>query len=316
MTSSIDLLLFLLSAALSYLIIKITIPFCPKALLDIPNHRSSHEMPLPKAGGIYFLFIPFIFSLFIDNSFLFLSIPIAILGLLDDIFNLRPLIRYSFQVLFSILIVKQSINLYIDFSSPLLYYLLFSFLVFISTAFINFSNFMDGIDGLLAGCFIIALFSVSISLEIVLAPLLGSLLAFLIFNWHPARIFMGDTGSTFLGFIYFYTLLLLGDASSFIAFTLILTPIFADASICVIRRLLSNQSIFRPHRLHLYQRLLAVGWSQSLISSIYIIATILLSLSYLVGDLHFLILTVIITIAFGFYLDMKFSLRFLNALDE
>ncbi len=284
-------------------------PLLIKYFLDEPNKRSSHVLPTPKAGGIVFALYSSI-SGYLLGTYIFLScLPIAILGLFDDLYNLKPLIRFLAQLIISGFIVNQSIYKY-QIESNIGFY--FAFLIFtvLSTAYINLTNFMDGLDGLVSGCLLVTLSSFMFYTDINLVPIIGSLLGFLIFNWYPAKLFMGDTGSTFLGLLLFHCTFSSGNIEFFIAFALINTPIFGDASLCILRRYFNGQKIFSAHKLHLYQRLYASGWSKSKVSTLYIFLTLILSSIYYLLGFTYLLLGCFMTIALGLYLDKNHSLPF------
>ena len=300
------------SFLLTYSLINYLNPLFRKYFLDKPNLRSSHISPTPKAGGIVISLISSIYYFVTGSSLIIICLPISILGLLDDYFNLSPILRYFFQLVFSSYIIWQSNSSFLFEIKGISYIVLFLIFVFISTIFINLTNFMDGLDGLIGGCMLISFICVMNSSNLQLTPVIGSLLAFLIFNWPPAKIFMGDSGSTFLGILYFYCAFSSESVEKFFGYTIINLPIYADAVICIIRRFLSGQNIFKPHKLHLYQRLHSAGWSKQKISSIYILLTFLLAIVYLKSDLNFLLVTSIFTLVLGCYIDSKFASPFDN----
>ena len=135
-------------------------------------------------------------------------------------------------------------------------------LVIAVTAVINFTNFMDGLDGLVAGCMVVTIATLSITLGAPwpLWALVGSLLGFLLWNWSPAKVFMGDVGSTFLGAIFAGLVLQAPTWQQSFCFLLLSTPLLADAFFCVFRRLFAGQRVFEAHRLHLFQRLHQAGF--------------------------------------------------------
>ena len=126
------------------------------------------------------------------------------------------------------------------------------------TAIINFINFMDGIDGLVAGNFLVIIFFIGIisNFNITLLVLIGSLLSFCIWNWSPAKIFMGDVGSTFLGAIYCGLILQMETWHQSINVLMFSSPLILDSVTCIFTRIRNKQNIFKAHKLHLYQRLL------------------------------------------------------------
>jgi UDP-N-acetylmuramyl pentapeptide phosphotransferase/UDP-N-acetylglucosamine-1-phosphate transferase len=183
------------------------------------------------------------------------------------------------------------------------------------TAVINFTNFMDGLDGLVAGCLAVALTAIAIHLA---APwpiwsLVGALLGFLLWNWSPAKVFMGDVGSTFLGAVFAGLVLQAPSWLEAMALLLVATPLLGDACICVPRRLLAGQQVFQAHRLHLFQRLHQAGWPHARISSLYIAATAVLALALLCGGLPWLIPLSAFELVLGLWLDQRVAVPFATA---
>ena len=191
-------------------------------------------------------------------------------------------------------------------------YIFFTCYLLIVVATINFINFMDGIDGLVSSSMLIVLITIIITNSNYESSLIliASLLAFLMFNWEPSKIFMGDVGSTFLG-LYFISLITLeNNFQYFVGMLLVCTPLFADAIITVIRRFLAGQNPFKAHRSHLYQRLVQAGWSHSNVTFTYLGGIILGSLAFVLYDVKFLIIISIFQIIIGFYLDKKYAKPF------
>ena len=181
-------------------------------LLDQPNSRSSHSQPTPRGGGVAFAVLgvasSVIAMIFGQDSAVAvlpsLAAPLAVVGLLDDRQNLPASCRYVVQLFTAVLILGfsplvQGIGLAVASGSLLLLPVL-AFLAIAVTAVINFTNFMDGLDGLVAGCMAINIAALAYSLNASwpLWFLVGALLGFLLWNWSPAKVFMGDVGSTFL----------------------------------------------------------------------------------------------------------------------
>jgi UDP-N-acetylmuramyl pentapeptide phosphotransferase/UDP-N-acetylglucosamine-1-phosphate transferase len=177
-------------------------------------------------------------------------------------------------------------------------------LLIAATAVINFTNFMDGLDGLVAGCMAV-LFAVA-----GLWPLVGALLGFLLWNWSPAKVFMGDVGSTFLGAVFAGVVLQQTSFSAALALLLVATPLLADACLCVPRRLLAGQRIFQAHRLHLFQRLHQAGWCHAHVSSLYIAATAVLAIAHLAGGLAWVIGFALAVLLIGVWLDQHVAVPF------
>ena len=171
---------------------------------------------------------------------------------------------------------------------------------------------MDGIDGLVGGTLFVSILTCCIFLKIgqPYLFLISSLAAFIIWNWRPAKIFMGDTGSTFLAAINIGLISLANNLSDAIGLTLILTPCLIDPFVCVLRRFLHNQNVFEAHCLHLYQRLNQSGIKESNISLIYIFFTLLLSITFINFGLLATFTISIIILMLGFYLDQNVALSF------
>ena len=121
---------------------------------------------------------------------------------------------------------------------------------------------------------------------------------------------MGDVGSNFLGSVYFITLFEAGNLLDFIFLVVIFSPILGDALISLLRRALKRENIFKPHKKHLYQRLVQAGWSHSKVSLIYAAATLVNSFFYFNFGYKSTILIVFCIIVFGIFLDKKFAIPF------
>lgn len=297
-------------------------PFLSIYIMDLPNFRSSHSKPTPRGGGISFVLLASsasALSFFVALLYLPMSgaglylplivLPLALVGLLDDLSNLPSAWRYGVQFATALLIVSTS-RLFLS-SSPTL--LLSLCLAFVLTGIINFINFMDGVDGLVAGSMFIALGSAAIHLlsPMPIWALLGSLLGFLWWNWSPAKVFMGDVGSTFLGAVFAGLVLQSPSWSDALVLLLVSTPLLADAFFCVLRRLLAGHRLFQAHRLHLFQRLHLAGWSHSRVSLTYIAATMILALAMLSGGgLPWVISLAVLEVLLGLCLDIFVSVPF------
>ena len=309
------IILLFLSILLSYFFTKKLLPFFNKNFVQKPNERSLHFKPTPSGGGIIFVILTILINCFQNNFYFLLFIPLSLVGFYDDKNDLNPCIRYIFQLLTvsSLILLSFKIgllsNLPIEFSS-IFYILIFIFLLIFGTATINFINFMDGIDGLVAGSSIIFLSTSQIIYSGNLIPLIGSLIGFLILNWNPAKVFMGDVGSTFLGALIFGEIIINTNFKNNMALLLIISPLLADAFISVIRRLYNGQNIFKAHKLHLYQRLCRAGFSHRNISLIYIVSSLIISVTYLILGFNFMIIASCIILILGFLIDKKFALPF------
>jgi len=261
------------SALLTWLLLWMLIPWLRRRLLDQPNARSSHRIPTPRGGGVVFVLVGSLLSLALGagtSSWIpLICCPLALVGLLDDRFDLPAVWRYAAQVATAGVLVAMA-------AVPLPIWALPLVLVAI-TAVINFTNFMDGLDGLVALCGIVLMASVG------LWPVAGALLGFLAWNWSPAKVFMGDVGSTWIGAVFAGMVLQQPGPWEAISLLLVGFPLLGDALICVLRRLRAGQPVFQAHRLHLFQRLQRGGWPHAKVTLVYGGATMLLALARTFG---------------------------------
>ena len=244
-------------------------------LVAEPNARSSHSVPTPSGGGLGIVAggtIGGVFAAFHDRPDLLLvtalALLVAALGFVDDRRPLPALLRLPVQLLL-VGLMAALVSL-----SPLLRDLGFdgawlpalAVLTLAAVYWLNIFNFMDGIDGLagaqaafmLGAGVLLALPAAGLAPQMWwMAALATATLGFLVLNWPPARIFMGDAGSTYLGAMIAWLALVSVAAGWLSAWQwLILGALFiADASLTLLRRLLRREPIFSAHRLHAYQHL-------------------------------------------------------------
>lgn len=299
----------IISILLSFLLTLFLKPLLLNFVRDVPNNRSSHLKTIPSAGGLIFI-IPLIsYAFYVGELKFILLIPLAVVGLIDDIFIISRIFRAFFQLLTVSLIIilfRENLSVFYIHKIPLMIFPM----VLAGFSFINIFNFMDGLDGLLAGCALV-IFSRSLFLHSPeLSILIGSLIVFLLFNWCPAKVFMGDIGSTFLGAIYFIILINSSDLSEFIMNILIATPLIIDSLSCIVIRFSKKQNIFLPHKLHLYQRLNQAGFKHSSISLIYMGSTSFLVLISTINNNILLMLTSLSVILLGLFLNKKYAVKF------
>jgi Fuc2NAc and GlcNAc transferase len=316
------LLAIALAAVVAWCLLRALIPQLCRRLLDQPNARSSHSQPTPRGGGVAFVLVaaaanaigwfgaavsaqPSLAGSQLAMVALPLSaLPLAVVGFLDDRLNLSAGLRYGVQLATALLLILLS-------PLPLPWQGLPLLLIAV-TAVINFTNFMDGLDGLVAGCMAVAIGALAIALSAPwpLWALVGSLIGFLLWNWSPAKVFMGDVGSTFLGAVFAGLVLQAPSWSEALGFLLVATPLLGDACLCVPRRLLAGQRVFQAHRLHLFQRLHQAGWPHARVSSLYIGATAVLALALLWGGLPWLITLAAFELLLGIWLDQRVAVPF------
>ena len=298
------------------------LPNLRRRLLDQPNARSSHSQPTPRGGGVAFVLVAAAASAisWFGAAFLWqpglaggpqamvavplLALPLAVVGFLDDRHNLPASLRYGVQLATALLLLLVS---------PLpLPWLALPLLLVAITAVINFTNFMDGLDGLVAGCMAVTIAALSLALTAPwpLWALVGSLLGFLLWNWSPAKVFMGDVGSTFLGAVFAGLVLQASSWPEAFGYLLVATPLLGDAFFCVPRRLLAGQRVFQAHRLHLFQRLHQAGWPHARVSVTYISATAVLAVAMLAGGMPWVFGLAVAELLIGVWLDQRVAVPF------
>jgi len=295
----------LLAAASSWLSLWLLFPLLSRRLLDQPSARSSHQLPTPRGGGAAFVLVGSIAVALLGSWLPLLCLPLALVGFLDDRHNLPAALRYGVQVVTVLVLLLIS-----PWHLPSIGLLPWLLLLIAGTAVINFTNFMDGLDGLVAGCMAVLFVVAALTGMPTLWPLVGALLGFLLWNWSPAKVFMGDVGSTFLGAVFAGVVLQQASFTAALGLLLVATPLLADACICVLRRLLAGQRVFQAHRLHLFQRLHQAGWPHARVSSLYIGATAVLALALLWGGLPWLITLAAFELLLGIWLDQRVAVPF------
>ena len=275
----------------SFLFVMLITPFIIKVAnhvgaLDIPNKRKVHTVPIPRLGGVG-IFLGFLLGYMIYgtpsaimNSVLIGSFIIVLTGVVDDIKPLDAKTKFIGQLIASLIIVfyghllinnLSAFNINIDFD----WYISYPLTIFFILGCINCMNLIDGLDGLSSGLSaiyfltigIIACFKGNIGLDLVITfVMLGSVLGFLVHNFHPATIFAGDSGSMFMGFII-AVVALLGFKN--VTLTSLIIPLFilaipiCDTVFAIIRRLLKGESISTPDKFHIHHQLLNRNFSQT-----------------------------------------------------
>lgn len=247
--------------------------------MDIPDKRKVHKKPMPRLGGLaiflsflvgYMFFAPLTTQMI---SILIGSFLIVLLGIIDDINPLKATTKLWGQILVSVILVFYG-KVYINKLSFLgmninLGMWAYPLSLFITVACINSINLIDGLDGLAAGTssiYFITIIIISILLGridnlgfMLCLIMLGSTLGFLKYNFNPAIIFMGDTGSMFLGFMVAVISLLgfkTATLTSFLIPILILFIPILDTLLAILRRLIKGESIGKPDKEHVHFQLL------------------------------------------------------------
>ena len=289
------------AAAISYL----STPFVKKlafkiGAVDVPkDNRRMHKKPIPRLGGlaivIAFLLCTFLFVKLEKQmqGILLGAIIILVVGVLDDCLALPALPKFFAQIAAGTIVVLHGCEIrYV--TNPFsvvpfdLGWMAGPVTVFWIVLMTNAVNFIDGLDGLAVGVsgistctmLVIALLLGEESVAVILAALLGACIGFIPYNFNPAQIFMGDTGSTFLGFVLasisVQGLFKMYAVISFMVPFLILGVPFFDVSFAVIRRLAKGQNPMTADRGHIHHRLIDMGFSQKqAVAVLYIISAIL-----------------------------------------
>lgn len=266
--------LMVASFALSVLFTALVRVFLVKrALLDHPNERSSHAVPVPRGGGwaVALVLIPgmlatalFYDSLPVHAGLILGAILLVIVSWLDDFKGASPGFRLSMHILAACLGSFAFSAQETLFAEHLPFWLDRAVMIVGWAWFLNLYNFMDGIDGItgvetitiaMGACILFAATGISDPFASALILLLtGAALGFLVFNWHPAKIFLGDVGSVPLGFLTGYLLLMLAVKGYIIPALIVPLYYLADSGITITKRALRGEKVWQAHREHFYQR--------------------------------------------------------------
>lgn len=302
-------IIFFLAGAISYLVTGWLIA-SPSWLrsLDIPNDRSSHTRPTPRMGGLgvvaaFVILLPLLWVMLLPEAHNWLYatkfgiallgyVVIAAVGFIDDLRRIGPLPKYLGQFVAALIALWGGV-IFLQFHVPLLGAISFSAMgypgwiigacltVVWLTGFSNFFNFMDGIDGLAGGVGVIYSLALSVVCMGTGHRLLGAgslmlaaaCLGFLAHNFPPAKIFMGDVGSLFIGYVLAAFAVVTTNSGErpvpFIAVLLIFGTFLHDATFTILRRWRRGEKLYQAHRSHLYQRLTGAGQSHRRVSLTY-----------------------------------------------
>ena len=300
--------------------------------MDAPDARKVHKGPMPRIGGlaIYCGFMAAILAMLnfaeltqeVDNGVIGLLLGgtlIVIIGLIDDYKNLPAKVKLLGQMLAACVVVYFDVRIDVI-TDPFGDYLYLEYLAAPATVFwivglTNTVNLIDGLDGLAAGVSTIAsitIMLVALQEDVMIvalftAALAGAALGFLRYNFNPAKIFMGDTGSMFLGFIL-AGISVIGAVKCTATIALIV-PILAlglpimDTTFAIIRRYRGGVPIFKPDKGHLHHRLLDLGFSQrQAVLLMYVISALLglsaVALNEVSGGMSIVIVVCVLLVVF------------------
>jgi UDP-N-acetylmuramyl pentapeptide phosphotransferase/UDP-N-acetylglucosamine-1-phosphate transferase len=296
--------IFFLAGVIAYLItgwLAATAPAWLKSF-DIPNERSSHSTPTPRMGGLgiavaFIALMPLLWIMLFPTyhnwvaatkfgiALLGYAVIVAV-GLIDDLRRIGPLAKYLGQLLAASIAIWGGV-IFMFFDIPFAGTIAIGSILGAAltivwlTGFSNFFNFMDGIDGLAGG--VGAIYSLSLAfvcmgtghrlLGAACLMMAAACLGFLAHNFPPAKIFMGDVGSLFIGYVLAAFAVMTTNSGErrapFIAVLLIFGTFIYDATFTIIRRIRRGEKFHLAHRTHLYQRLVIAGQSHRRVSLTY-----------------------------------------------
>lgn len=283
MSNSVLLIVLLFTALLSwYLVGRLIALLNTHQIVDRPNERSLHQGVVPRGGGLVIVALLLVILLVMAvvsqrySVFAGLSLLVfawAALSWWDDRWDLSARKRLLFQMLFAAAtILAFGYITHVQISNDYSIWLSGSgaIITFVGIMWLaNLYNFMDGMDGLVATQTIIVSITLAFwfawagdpHLSLVCLVLAAASYGFLLWNWQPAKIFLGDVGSVTIG-AFFATLIIFGNTRyqiPVLSFVLLLGVFVADASVTLLRRILKREKIWLPHRSHYYQRLAQCG---------------------------------------------------------
>lgn len=306
--------LIFLTAVLTLVCCKLVISRAHKwRLIDTPNQRSSHNVPTPRGGGIGLVIAGSLAGLYllVRSSFnryavvvLIISCCVAVVGLQDDRKPISVRLRLGLHVVLAallLIVLGGSVEMQRFVENWASRTLIYAFLLLVIVWWINLFNFMDGVDGLAGMQTIFMLLAgagllVGLRHQVIADPLIawmlcvaGATAGFLLLNWAPAKIFMGDVGSNYLAFMLLSFGLLtirneLISVPTGLAMWAILGAAFAtDATITLMTRIFTKKRWLQGHSTHLYQRLARRFGSHSRVTLIYLAVNLiwLLPLAFL-----------------------------------
>ncbi len=305
---------FLAAFILTFIQMPFTIKIAKKkGFLDVPkDERRVHKKPIPVGGGIAMVIsvsILMVYFLPINKNLimaLIASLIIAISGLYDDKEGLSPKLKFIFQILAAVILIIGGMKIEF-FTNPfdshdallILNILSIPVTIFWVCGITNTINLIDGLDGLASGVSMICAISMFFitykmgryDVSLICALVAGACLGFLPFNFNPAKIFMGDTGALYLGFMLSYISIsgFLKQAAILMIFVPVLilgVPVF-DTAFAMVRRKLSGKSMVEADKGHLHHRLLKMGLNQrQTVVILYSISAIFGVLANLISRFH------------------------------
>jgi UDP-N-acetylmuramyl pentapeptide phosphotransferase/UDP-N-acetylglucosamine-1-phosphate transferase len=272
-------------------------------LIDVPNERSMHVRPTARGGGVAIVAVCLLglavaglagvrTDLSLEAGYVLGALLVAGLSFADDLRDLPAWLRLALQaaaatiLLAGVLLTAGGLS---AFGSGAASWLLAAGALFFVVGLTNAYNFMDGIDGLAATQGLVAAVGWILLGLLAAEPWLGALgalvaagcLGFLVHNLPPARIFMGDVGSAFLGFSFAFLAIAgtLRSPALGIAGTILVSPFLFDSGTTLLRRAWRRENLFAAHRGHLYQRLALAGWPARRVTGLYGLLAVLAAIA-------------------------------------
>lgn len=313
---------FIIAFLTAYLATPLVIKLAGKiGAMDVPDgKRRVHDHPVPRLGGLAiavgFFVATLIFARLSRKVLIYYIAAFIIIvgGVLDDTFGLSPKKKLLFQITAAVIVavfcvrIQFLTNIFAAGKYINLGILSVPITVFWIVGITNTVNLIDGLDGLAAGIsaissfcyFLIMLQNADLALAMMLVSLIGAIIGFLPYNFNPAKIFMGDTGSLFLGFVL--SVISMETVTKSAATLAVFIPIFVlgipifDTSFAILRRLRAHRPIMKADKGHLHHRLLSKGLSQKkAVLSLYIMSVVLgMSAVFISGSGYIVSLIVLI----------------------
>lgn len=325
-------LLFTCTLIVSIVLIKMLIkPLVFFGMLDVPSDRRAHQSITPRGAGIVLVLVLIVGGTLFEYQFTssfnvsFKLMPVFLLisaiSFLDDIKTIPIFIRLIvhllsawlsiFLFLYPKTILHQELPGYID--------LILSIIAF--TAFLNIYNFLDGVDGITAVesihlsitilvlCYLKYDVIINVNLIIVISILICAFsIAFLLFNWYPASIFIGDVGSISLGFLLGLCLLFIAASGErlFASASIAVLYYLGDGGLTILIRLINKEKIWQPHLKHFFQKAIKSGMSPNQVVTRVILCNALLMILS-ISSLYYPVISVVISIIVVMITLIKFS---------
>ncbi len=299
--SELDLIDGILIILLTILLVSLVIKFSSKiGLLDIPNDRSSHVAPTPRGAGVAMFFSYMIVLILFHNSFVYEYIGfflalflIFVVGVYDDNKGVEPKIKFIAIIAATLLIFFindfkiDTLGTWFGYEISLPWFFALIITIVAVVGFTNALNLLDGLDGLAGGVSLVIFLSfayigyvyednfiITVSLFMIF-----SLVGFLFFNWNPAAVFMGDSGSLVLGFVIAIVAIKSIVYVSVTSVLLLAALPIIDTLVVMTRRIQRNLSPFNPDKTHIHHKVLT--WRGSVDHSVMILVVIQIFFSFL-----------------------------------